>query len=163
MKQIAPRYSFSDAILAAVIGSIIYCAVSAWLVNGTREFIGTFIAWFKIVLPIAIIGLPLVGVPLARGLKRIRQDGVIQGMALGAFTGALVCIVVVSTPSYMLASHEGNAVTLWGMHLHVFKTGSDLYLGYGAPGGALVALLFMGISKLRAHRKPTLPFSARIP
>ncbi len=163
MKQTAPRYTFSEAFLAAVLGAVVYCAVSAWLVNGTREFIGTFIAWFKIALPIAIIGLPLVGVPLAHGLKRIRQDGVIQGMALGAFTGALVWIVVVSTPSYMLASHEGNAVTLWGMHLHVFKTGSDLYLRYGAPGGALAALLFMGISKLRAQQRPTLSVPTCIP
>ncbi|MBD2748614.1 hypothetical protein IC232_18115 [Microvirga sp. BT688] len=129
MKQTSPRYTFSEAILAALIGAIIYSTVSVLLIHGTPDFMGRLIAWLKIVLPIAVIGLPLVGVPLARGLKRIRQDGVIQGMALGAFIGALVCIVVVSTPSYMLASHEGSTVTLLGMHLHVFKTGSDLYLG----------------------------------
>jgi energy-converting hydrogenase Eha subunit B len=143
MKQTAPRYTFSEAILAALIGAIIYCAVSVLLIHGTRDFIGRLLAWLKIVLPIAMIGLPLVGVPLARGLKRIRQDGILQGMALGALTGALVCF---------------GAVILHGL-----KASSGLYLNYGAPGGALAAVLFMVISRLRARWKHSSPLAVYVP
>jgi large-conductance mechanosensitive channel len=163
VKQAAPRYTFSEAILAALIGAIIYCVVCVLLSHGTRDFIGRFIAWLKIVLPIAMIGLPLVGVPLARGLKRIRQDGVLQGMALGAFIGALVCFVVVSTMAFIVIKAEDSSAALGAVLLHGLKASSGLYLIYGAPGGALAALLFMGISQLRTQQRPILPVSARIP
>jgi hypothetical protein len=163
MKQTAPRYTFSDAILAALIGAIIYCAVSVLLIHGTRDFIGRLLAWLKIVLPIAMIGLPLVGVPLARGLKRIRQDGILQGMALGALTGALVCFGVVSTMALIVIKAEDSSATFGAVILHGLKASSGLYLNYGAPGGALAAVLFMIISRLRARWKHSSPFVAHVP
>jgi|UPI00055FBEFB sulfite exporter TauE/SafE len=163
MKQTALRYTFSEAILAAIIGSLIYCAVAVLLIHGTREFIERLVHWLKIVLPIAMIGLPLVGVPLARGLKRIRQDGIPQAIVLGAATGALACFVVVSAMSFLVIIAEDNSATLGAVLLHSLKTAPHLYLKYGASGGALAAGLFIAVSQLRAHWKHSSPFLGRGP
>jgi len=135
--------------LAGLLAATIYSAGFEALLGlpiRAEDFFGKL----RTVLPIALIGVPALGVPIARFLRRRGWDGLIQAAILGAVIASLGLSAFIMLVLMMLGQAEGNDMEVSALS-SVLRGALTIGLQLGAPGGALAAASFIMVSRLRAR------------